>query len=493
MIEQTPKQQAVELIQSAQEILVVSHKNPDGDALGSIIALKLILGKLGKKVTIAVPDKPSPLFSFMPNISDIQTEVDTSKDLVINLKLDHAEFGKIGYKRNQKEGSIDVIVTPKEGKFEEGDVTVNASTQNYDLVIVVDTPNIGRLGSLAEPADIYFEVPTINIDHHPANEKFGKVNWIELVATSTAEILVSLTEALSKGKNLIDENIATALLTGLIYDTSSFQNINTTPKSLTIAAQLVAAGAHQQEIIRNLYKTKSLETLKLWGSVLSQIKEDKIHRFIWSSISKGEIEKSGADESALSQIVDELLKSASDVDFTLLLSERADQVHGSLRSITKETDVSKIAELFGGGGHKIASAFRIEGTLEQKEDEILQKIRELQVGHDVRPETAEVSEPTDIKERSVADSVVNKPKPEPTEDEAPKPKSEPAKEFELEQKEDEPSILDRSILESDDATDKPKEPQEPKEKQAPQPIETPNEDGPIDLKEEFKEDIETKW
>lgn len=423
MIDQSPKQQAVELINSAKEILVVSHQNPDGDALGSVIALKLILQKLGKKTTIAIPDKPSELFSFMPKIHDIQTEIDTSKDLVINLKLDNATFDKIGYKRNERDKSIDVIVTPKQGKFEIKDVTVNASRQNFDLIIVVDTPNIERLGSLAAPADIFYEVPTVNIDHHPANEKFGKVNWIELVATSTAEMLVSLIEALGKDRNLLDEDVATALLTGLIYDTSSFQNVNTTPKSLTIAAQLVAAGAHQQEIIRNLYKTKSLETLKLWGSVLTKIKEDKIHSFLWSSVTKDEIEKSGADESALSQVVDELLKSASDVDFALLLSERNGQVHGSLRSIAKGVNVNNIAELFGGGGHEVASAFRVPGTLQQKEDEILQKIRELQSGHAVEKEV-------------------------------------PAN----------PPIIQKSDLESDFSDSK-----------------------PVDLKEEFKEDIETKW
>jgi len=437
MIDQSPKQQAVELINLAKQILVVSHQNPDGDALGSIIALKLILEKLGKKTTIAIPDKPSELFSFMPRIHDIKTEIDTSKNLVINLKLNNATFDKIGYKRNEKDKSIDVIITPKEGKFEAKDVTFNASRQNFDLIIVVDTPNIERLGSLADPADIFYEVPTVNIDHHPANEKFGKVNWIELVSTSTAEMLVSLIEALGKQGNLLDEDVATALLTGLIYDTSSFQNVNTTPKSLTIAAQLVAAGAHQQEIIRNLYKTKSLETLKLWGSVLTKIKEDKIHSFLWSSITKDEIKKSGADESALSQVVDELLKSASDVDFALLLSERNGQVHGSLRSIAKGVDVNNIAGLFGGGGHEVASAFRILGTLEQKEDEILQKIRELQSGHVVEKEII-------------------------PEDEV---KSSNAKEVSAN-----PPIIQKSDLESDLLDTK-----------------------PVDLKEEFKEDIETKW
>jgi phosphoesterase RecJ-like protein len=439
-----PKQQAIELIGSAQKILIVSHKNPDGDALGCVIALKLALEKLGKKVTAAVPDRPSKLFSFLPNISSVKTKIDTSKDLILTLSLEHAEFGKIGYRKNDG-NTIDIFVTPKEGRFESSDVQIKANQDNFDLIIIVDTPNIERLGGLADPADIFYEIPTINIDHHPANEKFGKINWVELVATSSAEMLVSLIEALGKDKNLIDENIATALLTGLIYDTSSFQNVNTTPKSLTIAAQLVAAGANQQEIIRNLYKTKSLETLKLWGNILTKIKEDKIHGFLWSSVTGSEIEKSGADESALSQVVDELLKSASDVDFALLLSERGSQVHGSLRSIAKGTNVSKIAELFGGGGHEVASAFRIEGTLAEKEDEILQKIREYQAGHAVKPENVSFDnkKPSEIIEKS---------------------------ELESQRQEDIENSKENLEDQGKDSTG-----------------------DVIDLKEEFKEDIETKW
>ena len=201
---------------------------------------------------------------------------------------------------------------------------------------------------------------------------------MELTATSTAEILVSLLEALGRETNLLDKDVATSLLTGLIYDTSSFQNMNTTPKSLTVAAQLVAAGARQQEIIKNLYKTKSLETLKLWGTVLSNVKEDRMNRFLWSSITKSDIEKVGASEAALTGVIDELLKSATDVDFVILLSEREGQVRGSLRSITRGINVAQIAEEFGGGGHEVAAAFRIDGDLSSKEDEVLTKIRRFQ-------------------------------------------------------------------------------------------------------------------
>lgn len=386
----SPKQQAVDLITRAQDILIVSHRNPDGDSLGSTLALSLILEKIGKKTTMACPDTHGQIFSFLPKISDILQKINTSKDLVISVDLKNAHLGKLGYKKIEKENKVEILITPEDGRFEEGDVSSHIKGAKYDLIISLDTPNLERLGSLAEPADIFYEVPVINIDHHPANERFGKVNWVELVATSTAEVLVSLIEALGKDKPLLDEQVATCLLTGLIYDTSSFQNVNTTPKSLTVAAQLVAAGAKQQEIIKNLYKTKSLETLKLWGVILQKVQEDKEGRFIYSAVNKDEIEQTGSDEGAIGGILDELLKSATDVDFALLLSERDGQVHGSLRSIAKGIDVSVIADLFGGGGHEVAAAFRVEGNLQEKQDLILSKIKSSRASGDQPKEDGEI-------------------------------------------------------------------------------------------------------
>jgi len=378
MLEQSPKQQTVELINQAKSILVVSHKNPDGDALGCLCALKIALSRLGKKVTIAAPDEATQVFAFLPQVKELKTKVEASRDFVISLNVAKAEIEKIGYKKDETKDRVNIVIVPRNGQFEPSDVEVKKAGPIYDLIIAVDTPNFERLGNLAVPADLFYEVPVVNIDHHPSNERYGKVNWVELVATSTAEILVSLFEAISHDTTLINEEVATALLTGLIYDTSSFQNMNTTPKSLTVAAQLVAAGAHQQEIVKNLYKTKSLETLKLWGLILSNVIEDKENKFLWSAVTKEEINKVGADESALSGVVDELLKTATDVDFALLLSEREGQIHGSFRSIIKGVNVAELAELFSGGGHEVAAAFRIDGNLKESQEEILQKIRQFQ-------------------------------------------------------------------------------------------------------------------
>lgn len=414
-MEASVKQQASELIKSSENILLVGHKNPDGDALGSLLALKIVLEKMGKKTDCVTADAPNRIFDFLPKINEISRKIEVSDDFVISVDVSNAEIEKIGYKKEDGEKKVvNIIITPRGSKrFSPENISFPQAKPKYDLIISVDTPNIERLGEIAPSLDIFYETPLINIDHHPSNEKFGKINLVELVATSTSEILVSLFESLSKDNQIIDDDAATCLLTGLIYDTSSFQNVNTTPKSLTIAAQLVAAGGRQQEIVKNLYKTKSMETLKLWGLVLTKVNEDREHRYLYSSVSREELDKTGADESALSGVIDELLKSATEVDFALLLSERQGYVHGSLRSIAKGVNVARIAESFGGGGHEVAAAFRVNGSLNDNMQSILDKIAKMQGGGDSAK---------GVSETVLADAKLESPAPKDKEDDKVAPK-----------------------------------------------------------------------
>ncbi|HCL47718.1 TPA: hypothetical protein DHW58_01870 [Patescibacteria group bacterium] len=260
----------------------------------------------------------------------------------------------------------------------------------YDTVIVLDAADLHQLGLAYDRYPTLFqEIPIINIDHHASNAYFGSVNLVDLTATSTAEILIGLIEAL--GVNLIDPGVATCLLTGIIADTGSFQNANTTPKSLTVAAQLVGFGAQQQEIIRHLFKTKSLAQLKLWGQVLARIQFDFGTKFAWSTAGLDDLTGSGATKEEFGGLIDELMTSIPGADVVLLLSEREPRVvSGSLRT-AKGVDATEIAGLFGGGGHPGAAGFKLlDMTLGEAEPKILEKIREYQkrrLGLEATPET----------------------------------------------------------------------------------------------------------
>ncbi|MCX6812479.1 MAG: DHH family phosphoesterase [Candidatus Berkelbacteria bacterium] len=376
-MELSPKQQIAEAIRGVGNILLLTHKDPDGDAVGSIVAFALALKKLGKNVNAVCADPISNVFSFLPT-SEVKNELSGHRDFVISLDVSKTAAEKFLYKI--EDGKINFIVTPKSGEFTSDAVTFPAGKFKSDLIIVLDCPDLERLGPIySENSDLFYETPVVNIDHHAGNDHFGKINFVDLTATSTCEILVSIFETLSKDTSLLTEEIATALLTGIITDTNSFQNANTTPKSLTVAAQLVAAKGDQQEIIQRIYKTRSLSTLRLWGKVLSNIHDERGYRFIWSEIRRNDFLAAHANADDADGVIDELLKTASGVDFVLLISQKNGTLHGSLRSVAKGIDVSAVAKLFAGGGHAMAAGFEVDRTdASLTSEKIISKIRDYQ-------------------------------------------------------------------------------------------------------------------
>lgn len=400
-MELTPKQQIVELTAKSKNILIVTHVNPDGDALGSTLALANVLKKLDKNVVAICSDIYPKVFDFLPNITEIKRDTDAKGDFVISIDTSRGKIEKLGYKNLPEQKKLNIVLTPDKGVvFTKDDITFTPAGQKFDLIFVLDAPDEERLGDFyVNNPDLFYEVPIVNIDHHPSNSYYGKVNWVDLTSTSTAEILVALIESLGRGTNLFDSEIATLLLTGIITDTGSFQHNNTTPKSLTVAAQLVAAGGRQQEIIKHIFKTKRLSTLKIWGKVLSNITEEVNAKFIYSKVNATEFKLSGADPSETSGVTDELLKTAPGIDFALLLTERDNNVHGSFRASNESVDVAEIAKIFGGGGHKLAAAFQISHTtLADKEDEIISTIKDFQLTKFQNSTNASVLNNSDVEE-----------------------------------------------------------------------------------------------
>lgn len=372
-MELTPKQQALELINKAKRVLLVTHEKPDGDALGSITSLSLVLSKLGKSITAVSLGQIGPNYQFIPKTEDLTKELSALRDFIISVDCITASADKLAY--NFQDGKLNIVITPKTGNFKPQDVSFGEGNFQFDLIIVLDSADWDQVGQLyADNTKLFQTVPVINIDHHSSNDYFGTVNLVDLTAASTTEILVGIIEAL--GNSLIDEDVATSLLTGIISDTGSFQHSNTTPKALTIAAQMVGFGARQQEIIKNLFKTKAYTTLKLWGRVLSQLQYDPVHRLSWTIVPNNFFVETGALPDETGGLIDELMTSVPGADVVVLVSEKENRVlSGSIRT-KKGVDATEIAGLFGGGGHPGAAGFKlVDVGIEQVEPIIINKIK----------------------------------------------------------------------------------------------------------------------
>jgi nanoRNase/pAp phosphatase (c-di-AMP/oligoRNAs hydrolase) len=249
----TPKQQTSEAIRQADNILVTTGQHPSVDQVAAVIGLTMILRKFGKKVTAVISD------TLPQSVSLLETSVLENKagggprDFVLKVDTSKAEVDKLRYE--MIDGKLNIFVTPFKGNFAPSDVTFDYGEAHFDfdLAIILGVPNRGRIDRVFEQNPASFEnAPVVNIDFHRSNENYGAVNLIEPNASSLSEILVALSESLQGG--LLDDQIATAMLMGIVASTDRFTASHTTAKSLTVAAQMMAAGARQQSVVRALYK-----------------------------------------------------------------------------------------------------------------------------------------------------------------------------------------------------------------------------------------------
>ncbi|TMM25427.1 MAG: bifunctional oligoribonuclease/PAP phosphatase NrnA [Actinobacteria bacterium] len=299
-------------IRSHDRFLLVTHENPDGDALGSILALKLALDQLGKdSVMYLYGEAPLPVeYSFMP-----------LAELRRRLPDDWRER----------------------------------------VLIAVDCANESRIGPEPEPLE---GAPlALDIDHHHDNTRFGQLNLIVPNASSTGEVLRDVFAEL--GVELTPE-IAEPLYIALVTDTGRFQYSNTTAKSLRLAAELVEAGADVHRIFRSVYETVQFAKLKLLARALERAQIYDGGRLVVSYLVRSDFTDIGAAEAYSEGIID-YLRAVEGADMAALIREPRDGPARriSLRASNDELDVSAIARKWGGGGHRQAAGFSSDASVEE--------------------------------------------------------------------------------------------------------------------------------
>lgn len=307
-------QQLLAYIKNANKIALLGHKRPDEDAIGSQLAMReFIVTHFGKKVDV---------------ISDPQhrdrPEILPGSEFLLNKE----------------------------------------SLEGYDLVITHDSGEIDHIF----PADILNTKATIiQIDNHAGagNAPFGVFQIIEPKTSATCHLMYYI---FKEAGFEITQTLATNLMTGIVYDTGKFQHSNVTPDLLLVASELLTKGAPLPKIQTTLYNKRSVSALKLWGKALQRVRVNKNTGMAVSVITKKDLEETGGDVEELSGLIT-MINSIKGSRFSLLLTEEArDIIKGSLRSEEyKGVDVSKIARLLGGGGHRLASGFKIKGSLSQNE------------------------------------------------------------------------------------------------------------------------------
>jgi phosphoesterase RecJ-like protein len=307
-----------------ERFLVTSHENPDGDALGSLLAAHLALTELGKDSLMVMTGQAA-----LP-----------------------AEYRFLGL-------------------VDRGLLREPPADEAERVLVTLDCANATRIAdpSLLERAQL-----SINIDHHHDNTQFADVNLVVPEASSTGEMLADILRALDLA---LTKEIAEALYVALVTDTGRFQYTNTTPKALRLAADLVEAGADVHKVFQGVYETVQFAKLKLLARALDRAQVFDGGRIVVSYLLRTDFADVGAEEPYSEGIID-YLRAVEGAELAALIREPprdgSPQRKVSLRSSVDELDVSALARAFGGGGHRQAAGFGTDLSIAEITDRIVSDV-----------------------------------------------------------------------------------------------------------------------
>lgn len=366
-------EQIIKTIKESRHILITFPQEFSPDSVASALALYLILKKRDKLADIASAGFVLPKnLKFLPQAEAIKPEINNLQKFVITVEAGD-KIENLSY--NLENDKLKIYLTPKSGSFDQNAVKAESSDYKYDLIIALDAPDLDSLGAIYQNfTEFFYNTTIINLDHKAENEHFGQINLTNPNAVATAEILFNLVSAIDK--NLIDQNIATCLLTGLVAKTRSFKTANVTPKTLEIASQLLAAEADRETIIKNLYHSRSVSTLNLWGRALARLKSQDGNKLTWSLITEHDFLEAGAEENDLPDVVEELISFIPGVETVVLFYQKADKICVLVNTL-KNQNALYLASAFNPQGSKnLATFFLLEKTLLEAEKEVIDKIKE---------------------------------------------------------------------------------------------------------------------
>jgi len=374
MAKETP-QQFKEAIERGRHILITFKNNGEEDGAASALALAKILKKLNKEVEIVSNNfTPSSTFKFLPDIKEIRSALPPLQKFVIKIDLSKNKLASLSY--DLKDDNLFIHITPKQGTIHHEDIKTAAGDLKFDLLIVIDTPELEDLGEIyASNTELFSRAPIINIDQDPANGHFGAINLVDISAVSTSEIIF---ETLQKiWPDFITPEVATLLLTGLIAKTRSFKTPNVSSRTLQNAGKLVDLGGDREEIIKNLYRCRTLPTLKLWGKALSKMKHDNKIGLAWATLTREDFLDSGACPEELPEVIDELIANSPEAKVVVLLYEKNDALEGIVFAHLPY-DAKKITAPFNPLGSNQKVKFLLKGKdIVAAEKEVLENVRKL--------------------------------------------------------------------------------------------------------------------
>jgi phosphoesterase RecJ-like protein len=313
-------EQVARLLREAKSVVLASHLNPDGDTLGCALALQWVLEGMGKQVIALSSDGVPEIYRFLP-------------------------------------GSEKILTTTER--------------RGFDVAVVCDTGSPERIGK-AKGA-VFSARVVVDIDHHVTEGAFGDIRIQQPKAAATAEIVYRLLKVMDVP---ITPAVATCLLTGIITDTGLYRYLNVSPATFRLSAVLMEAGASPAQIAEEVFERRSFASARLLGRALEHIRQEEGGQLVWSYLSYADFTELGATDEETEGIITQLRAVRDSVVLALLREVKPGRVRVSVRSRDERLDMAKFAERFGGGGHRLAAGFWVDGGIEQAKTDVIGALRQ---------------------------------------------------------------------------------------------------------------------
>ena len=312
------EEQIFHQIEKSNYILIIFSSNKEEDSLPSALALFLFLKNLDYKIDIVGNKEKFNKLSFLPSYSNIQENLENLRRFIVSLDISNTKVSQIKYSVDKNK--LNFIVSPAQGWFTSKDVSTKTGEFKYDLIITIGVSDLESLNDIYDnQVEFFYKTPIINIDHQSSNEEYGQINFIDINAVANSEIIFYLLK--NYKKKYIDKDIATCLLSGIIYKTKNFKTNNLTPRTLLTTSELINLDGKREEIINNLYRSRNISTLKLWGKVLNNLHSENKNKLIWSKISKQDFQEANGSDEGLIEIIDELIVNVPETKLIAIFKE----------------------------------------------------------------------------------------------------------------------------------------------------------------------------
>lgn len=370
----TNNEQFLAQINKSSHVLIVLPDHCDNDVICAGLGIFNLMKRQGKELTIVSYSRPNPRLAFLPGFSDVQRTIEHARNFVLSFSTANNDIKDVHYER--LDDKLNIYITPKRETISPKDFSFAPGKFMYDLIVVLGAAELQSIGECYEKnADLFFEVPIVNLDYHIANEQFGQLNIVDVKMSGASELAAEI--FLNPDRQGPADpgyfSSADCLYAGILEATESFQSPRTTPKTLKLAARLIDAGADHKNIVRHLYKTEDLSTIKLWGRLMMRMRYVDNIRLAWTSVEQGEIEGGPAQIDKLRSIFDRIRSSYRKADTLLLLWEAENNL---TRGFIQNANKDLLRQLLGGIDWGNAIVFEHKEPLAQAQESILKILEE---------------------------------------------------------------------------------------------------------------------